>query len=75
VKAAWGCQPRRPYHAQTGQEFPSTVRHVPAREIHLFVKDRLAAHEYPREIGFTGSLPMNATGKIMRRELKERESK
>ena len=46
-----------------------------AREIQQFVKVRLAAHEYPREIEFTDSLPMTATGKIMRRELKKRESK
>ncbi len=46
-----------------------------AREIQQFVKERLAAHEYPREIEFSDSLPMTATGKIMRRELKHRESK
>jgi acetyl-CoA synthetase len=46
-----------------------------ACEIKQFVKERLAAHEYPREIEFTDSLPMTATGKIMRRELKNREPK
>jgi acetyl-CoA synthetase len=46
-----------------------------AREIQQFVKERLAAHGYSREIEFTDSLPMTATGKIMRRELKKRESK
>ena len=40
-------------------------------EIQQHVKDRLAAHEYPREIAFVESLPMTATGKIMRRKLKE----
>ncbi len=44
-----------------------------AREIQQFVKERLAAYEYPREIEFTDSLPMTATGKIMRRELKAAE--
>ena len=43
------------------------------RDIQQFVKERLAAHEYPREIEFIDSLPMTATGKIMRRELKKRE--
>jgi acetyl-CoA synthetase len=37
------------------------------------VKVRLAAHEYPREIEFLKELPMTATGKIMRKELKKRE--
>jgi acetyl-CoA synthetase len=42
-------------------------------DIKAFVKTRLAAHEYPREIEFVSALPMTATGKIMRRELKQRE--
>ncbi len=43
-----------------------------AREIQDFVKRRLAAHEYPREVAFVESLPMTATGKIVRRELRRR---
>jgi len=43
-----------------------------AREIQDFVKVRLAAHEYPRQIEFVDSLPMTTTGKIMRRELRKR---
>jgi acetyl-CoA synthetase len=42
-------------------------------EIKSYVKVRLAAHEYPREIEFLKELPMTATGKIMRKELKKRE--
>ncbi len=42
-------------------------------EIKNFVKERLAAHEYPREIEFVDELPMTATGKIMRKNLKQRE--
>jgi acetyl-CoA synthetase len=42
-------------------------------EIRSFVKIRLAAHEYPREIEFVEELPLTATGKIKRKELKERE--
>jgi acetyl-CoA synthetase len=40
------------------------------REIQQHVKTRLAAHEYPREIRFVDSLPMTATGKVMRKELR-----
>ncbi|WP_428699218.1 acyl-CoA synthetase [Stappia sp.] len=43
-----------------------------ARELQEFVKSRLAAHEYPREIAFVDSLPMTTTGKIIRRELRAR---
>jgi acetyl-CoA synthetase len=39
-------------------------------EIQEFVKTRLAAHEYPRMVEFIDALPMTATGKIMRRELR-----
>ena len=35
-----------------------------------FVKTRLAAHEYPREVEFVAELPLTTTGKIMRRELR-----
>jgi len=42
-------------------------------EIKKFVKVRLAAHEYPREIEFVNELPMTTTGKIIRKELKRRE--
>jgi acetyl-CoA synthetase len=43
-----------------------------AREIQEFVKVQLAAHEYPRHVEFTDSLPMTATGKVLRRELRAR---
>lgn len=42
-----------------------------AREIQDFVRTRLAAHAYPREVHFADSLPMTATGKVMRRSLRE----
>ena len=41
-------------------------------DIAQFVKERLSAHEYPREIEFVESLPMTTTGKIIRRELRVR---
>jgi acetyl-CoA synthetase len=37
-----------------------------------FVKTRLAAYEYPREIEFVDALPITATGKIIRKELRAR---
>jgi acetyl-CoA synthetase len=42
-------------------------------DIKNFVKVHLAAHEYPREIEFVEELPMTATGKIMRKDLKDLE--
>jgi len=42
-----------------------------AAELQEFVKTRLAAHEYPREIAFIDQMPMTTTGKIIRRLLRE----
>ncbi len=42
-------------------------------DIRAYVKTRLARHEYPRMIEFVDSLPMTATGKIRRRELRDQE--
>jgi acetyl-CoA synthetase len=42
-------------------------------EIQTHVKTRLAAHEYPREFEFMDEFPMTVTGKIRRRDLRERE--
>ena len=43
-------------------------------DIRTFVRERLSAHEYPREIEFVTSLPMTTTGKIIRRKLRDLES-
>jgi acetyl-CoA synthetase len=42
-------------------------------EIRNSVRDHLAKHEVPRDIEFVATLPMTTTGKILRRELRERE--
>ena len=41
-----------------------------ASELQAFVRARLSAHEYPREIAFREELPMTTTGKIIRRLLR-----
>ena len=43
-----------------------------AADIQAFVKTRLSAHEYPREIAFIPEMPMTTTGKVIRRLLRER---
>jgi acetyl-CoA synthetase len=43
-----------------------------AAEIKDFVKTRLSAHEYPREVAFIEQMPMTTTGKVIRRLLRER---
>jgi acetyl-CoA synthetase len=43
-----------------------------AEQIKAFVRERLSAYAYPREIEFTEELPKTLTGKIRRIELRER---
>jgi len=47
---------------------------VSAEELKAHVKANLAAYKAPREFEFLDELPRNATGKILKRELHERES-
>ena len=42
-----------------------------AAEIQGFVRTRLSAHEYPREVAFIEQMPMTTTGKVIRRLLRE----
>jgi acetyl-CoA synthetase len=42
-----------------------------AADIQKFVRGRLSAHEYPREISFRSNLPLTTTGKVIRRLLRE----
>lgn len=41
-------------------------------EIQTYVRERLAAHEYPREIAFEEDLPLTTTGKVIRRLLRDK---
>jgi len=43
-----------------------------ATEIQGFVRTRLSAHEYPREVAFIDEMPMTTTGKVIRRLLRAR---
>jgi acetyl-CoA synthetase len=44
---------------------------VLAADIQGFVKKRLSAHEYPREVAFIEQMPMTTTGKVIRRLLRQ----
>ena len=43
-----------------------------AREIQAFVRERLSAAEYPREIAFVADVPLTTSGKVIRRGFRER---
>jgi acyl-CoA synthetase (AMP-forming)/AMP-acid ligase II len=42
-------------------------------EVKTYVKDHLARYKVPREVEFLDELPRNATGKVVKRELQEKE--
>lgn len=43
-----------------------------AAEIGRWVRERLSAHEYPREVEFVDSMPLTTTGKVIRRIFRDR---
>ena len=43
-----------------------------AEEIRLFVRARLSAAEYPREVVFVDEIPLTTSGKVIRRGFRER---
>jgi len=44
-----------------------------ARELQAWVRTRLSAHEYPREIEFIEAIPVTTTGKVRRADLRQLE--
>ena len=63
-------------HDQYGEEIKAfVVRKEGAtateEEIKAWAKENMAAYKYPREIVFRDTLPMNATGKILKTELRQ----
>ncbi|GEO80783.1 AMP-binding protein [Pararhodospirillum oryzae] len=47
-----------------------TASGVLAQDLQQFARQRYGAHAYPRQVAFLGELPVSATGKIRRRDLR-----
>ncbi|WP_307854434.1 class I adenylate-forming enzyme family protein [Rhodococcus sp. B50] len=60
------------YRGETVRAFVSLVPGATAREEELiaFCRDRMAAYKYPRSVVVLDELPKNASGKLLRRELR-----
>ena len=58
-----GDRPRRP---------PSRRRPDSAEELIAFARERLAGYKLPRSIVFVDELPRTPSGKVLKRELRER---
>ncbi len=63
-----------PYRGETVKAFVSLRpgQSVTPEELTAFCKERLAAYKYPRIVEILDELPKTVTGKILRRELRDR---
>jgi len=62
-------------HESLGEEVGAAVALKPGasattEDVQSFVKERVAAYKYPRQIWFVDQLPKGATGKILKREIR-----
>ncbi len=64
------------YRGETVKAFVSLKpgESVTAEELIAFCKERMAAYKYPRQVELIDELPKTASGKILRRELRDREA-
>jgi long-chain acyl-CoA synthetase len=63
------------YRGETVKAFVSLKpgESVSEQDLIAFCKDNMAAYKYPRQIEFVDELPKTASGKILRRELRDQE--
>ena len=64
-------------HEQYGEEIKAFVvlkdgKSATTEELQQFTKERIAAYKYPRELELVNALPLSATGKILKKELRKR---
>ncbi|MFI5139895.1 MAG: long-chain fatty acid--CoA ligase [Sphingobacteriales bacterium] len=63
-------------HEEMGEEVKAFVvlkegHSIAEIDLITWTKERIASYKYPRSIEFIAALPMNATGKILKRELRK----
>jgi long-chain acyl-CoA synthetase len=64
------------FHDKLGEEVKAFVikktgAEITEAELIAWCKEEIAAYKYPRVIEFRDHLPMSATGKILKRELRQ----
>jgi len=61
------------YRGETVKAYVSLVpgKQVTSEDLILFCRDRMAAYKYPRAVEFLDELPKTASGKLLRRELRD----
>jgi long-chain acyl-CoA synthetase len=64
-----------PYRGETVRAFVALKEEgVTEEELISFCKDQMADYKYPRRVSFLDEIPKTATGKFLRRELRDGES-
>ena len=63
-------------HEEMGEEIKAYVvlkqdKKVSEQELIEWTKEHIASYKYPRHIEFLSALPMSATGKILKKELRK----
>ncbi len=63
------------YRGETVKAFVSLRpgESVSAEELIAYCRERMAAYKYPRQVEFVDELPKTASGKVLRRELRDRD--
>ena len=61
----------RPQRSRSHTPISLNTSTVSEDELKTYVHDRLARFKTPRDVVFTDNLPRTATGKIIKRELRE----
>jgi long-chain acyl-CoA synthetase len=63
------------YRGETTKAFivPAAGRNLSAEAVQAFCKEKLAAYKVPKQIAFVEALPKSAVGKILRRQLRDKE--
>ena len=64
------------YRGETVKAFVSLKpgESATADELIAYCRERMAAYKYPRQVEFVDELPKTASGKVLRRELRDRQS-
>lgn len=67
-------------HDEYGEEIkafvvPKEGRHIDPQQLIEWTRERIAAYKYPRVVEIVDSLPMSATGKILKKILRQQETK
>ena len=72
--AVFGVDDERVRPAAEGRDRHEGIGELSEDEVKKYVKSNLAGYKVPRDVEFIDELPRNATGKVLKRELREEKA-